>query len=120
MQGLGSFLGSYLVYRVAPGQARVVVVGTDTRALCGGVGRKAVPGTVAGVQLFAHPLLHLLLGGEDGLQQYVLQISTAQYSTIQGDTASVTYTVYTVYKTLCPNGNTWKDKSQPQKQGEVY
>jgi hypothetical protein len=26
-------------------------------------------------------------------------------------TASSTYTVYTVYKTLCPNDDTWKDKS---------
>jgi hypothetical protein len=33
-------------------------------------------------------------------------------------TASSTYTVYTVYKTLCPNGDTWKDKSQLQKQGD--
>jgi hypothetical protein len=33
-------------------------------------------------------------------------------------TASSTYTVYTVYKTLCPNGGTWKDKIQLQKQGE--
>jgi hypothetical protein len=33
-------------------------------------------------------------------------------------TASFTYTVYTVYKTLCPNDDTWKDKSQLQKQGE--
>jgi hypothetical protein len=33
-------------------------------------------------------------------------------------TASSTYTVYTVDKTLCPNGDTWKDKSQVQKQGE--
>jgi hypothetical protein len=33
-------------------------------------------------------------------------------------TASCTYTVYTVYKTLCPYGDTWKDKSQLQKQGE--
>jgi hypothetical protein len=29
-----------------------------------------------------------------------------------------TYTVYTVYKTLCPNDKTWKDGSQLQKQGE--
>jgi hypothetical protein len=32
--------------------------------------------------------------------------------------ASSTYIVYTVYKTLCPNGDTWKDKSQLQMQGE--
>jgi hypothetical protein len=30
-------------------------------------------------------------------------------------TASFTYTVYTVYKTLCPNADAWKDKSQLQK-----
>jgi hypothetical protein len=33
-------------------------------------------------------------------------------------TANFTYTVYTVYKNLCTNGDTWKDKSQPQKQEE--
>jgi hypothetical protein len=33
-------------------------------------------------------------------------------------TASSTYTVYTVYKTLCPNGGTRKDKKKLQKQGE--
>jgi hypothetical protein len=33
-------------------------------------------------------------------------------------TASWTCTVYTVYKTLRPNGDTWKDKSQLQKQRE--
>jgi hypothetical protein len=29
--------------------------------------------------------------------------------------ASSTYTVYTAYKTLCPNDDTWKGKSQLQK-----
>jgi hypothetical protein len=33
-------------------------------------------------------------------------------------TASSTYTVYTVYNTFRPNGDTWKGKSQPQKQRE--
>jgi hypothetical protein len=33
-------------------------------------------------------------------------------------TASYIFTGYTVYKTLCPNADTWEDKSQPQKQGE--
>jgi hypothetical protein len=28
-------------------------------------------------------------------------------------TASCTYTVYTAYKALCPNGDTWKDKQLP-------
>jgi hypothetical protein len=31
---------------------------------------------------------------------------------------SSTYTVYTVYKTLCPGGDTSNYKGQPQKQGE--
>jgi len=34
--------------------------------------------------------------------------------------ASSTYTAYTLYKTLCPDGDTWKGKSQPQKEGEGY
>jgi hypothetical protein len=33
-------------------------------------------------------------------------------------TASSTYTVYTVYKTLCPNGDTWKDKASCRSKGK--
>jgi hypothetical protein len=33
-------------------------------------------------------------------------------------TASYTCTVYKVFKILCPEDNTWKDRSQPQKQGK--
>jgi len=33
-------------------------------------------------------------------------------------TASSIYTAYTPYTTLCPNGDTWKGKSQPQMQGK--
>jgi len=32
--------------------------------------------------------------------------------------ASFVYTAYTLYKTLCPNGDTWRGKGQPQKQGD--
>jgi hypothetical protein len=33
---------------------------------------------------------------------------------------SFIYTAYKVYKTLCPNDDTWKDKSQTQRQGTGY
>jgi hypothetical protein len=38
----------------------------------------------------------------------------------RNNSASFTYTAYTIYKTLCPNDDIWKGESQPQQQKEGY
>jgi hypothetical protein len=66
-------------------------------------------------------LLPLVLGnGARFLNALIVQEKRWSSPTLEkrNYTASFIYTVYTVYKTLCPNGDTWKDKSQPQRQGE--
>jgi hypothetical protein len=56
----------------------------------------------------------------DTLNALIVQNSKWTFPTIGkiNYKASCNYTVYTVYKALCPNGVTLKDKSQPQKEGE--
>jgi hypothetical protein len=55
-----------------------------------------------------------------GQVQFGRICETGAFTTGGGENhyAKVPYTAYTVYKTLCPNDDTWKDESQPQKQGE--
>jgi hypothetical protein len=47
-----------------------------------------------------------------------MDIPNARKKKLYSKLHCVTYTVYTVYRSLCPNGDTWKGKSQPHKQGE--
>jgi len=53
----------------------------------------------------------------EGYDVMLLPIVLGSAGTFENCIASSTYTAYTLYRTVCTNGDTWKDKSQAQKQG---